>query len=86
MVMLHFLQSICSADGTFPEDLMGRMKDFCEGNPDLKAATKVSPRCRAVLCVCLSVHYLYCYRSYLPNSATSIEFSTILYSYSSQIY
>jgi hypothetical protein len=41
VVMLQFLQSICSADGTFPDDLMGRMKDFCEGNPALKAATKV---------------------------------------------
>jgi hypothetical protein len=48
VVMLHFLQSICSADGTFPDDLMGRMKEFCEGNPDLKAATKVRRQCCVV--------------------------------------
>ena len=42
IVMLHFLQSICSEDGSFPADLMGRMKDFCEADDSLKAATKVS--------------------------------------------
>ena len=47
IVMLHFLQSICTADGTFPSDLMARMKDFCEADPNLKAATKV----RKLLCV-----------------------------------
>ena len=39
--MLKFLQSICSTSGEFPADLMGRMKDFCEGNPDLKSSTKI---------------------------------------------
>ena len=46
IVMLHFLQSICAEDGTFPADLMGRMKDFCEADDSLKAATKV---CRVVM-------------------------------------
>jgi len=39
--MLRFLQSICSPTGEFPADLMARMKEFCEGNPDLKPATKL---------------------------------------------
>ena len=38
IVMLKFLQSICTPEGVFPSDLMGRMKDFCEADPALKAA------------------------------------------------
>ena len=41
IVMLKFLQSICTPEGVFPSDLMGRMKDFCEADPALKASTKV---------------------------------------------
>jgi hypothetical protein len=62
VVMLQFLQSICSADGTFPDDLMGRMKDFCEGNPALKAATKVRRECCVVS---------------LPVSAVSLPFPLV---------
>ena len=44
IIMLKFLQSICTPEGVFPSDLMGRMKDFCEADPALKAATKVRMR------------------------------------------
>ena len=42
IVMLKFLQSICTPEGIFPPDLMSLMKDFCESDPSLKASTKVS--------------------------------------------
>ena len=41
IIMLQFLQSICSPEGMFPNDLMTRMKDFCEADEHLKASTKV---------------------------------------------
>lgn len=41
IIMLQFLQSICSPEGVFPADLMARMKDYCEGDEHLKASTKV---------------------------------------------
>ena len=49
IIMLQFLQSICSPEGVFPADLMTRMKDFCEADEHLKSATKV------YLCMCVYV-------------------------------
>jgi leucyl-tRNA synthetase len=40
VIMLHFLQSICTHEGTFPSDLMGQMKTFCEADSRLSAFTK----------------------------------------------
>jgi hypothetical protein len=74
--MLQFLQSICSADGTFPDDLMGRMKDFCEGNPALKAATKVRREC-CVVSLPVSAVSLPVSAVFLPVSAVSLPVSAV---------
>ena len=41
IVLLRWMQKICDADGSFPDDLLKRMKDFVEGDNDLKKDTKL---------------------------------------------
>ena len=56
IIMLQFLQSICSPEGVFPADLMTRMKDFCEADEHLKASTKVC----LCMCVCIRLYISMC--------------------------
>lgn len=41
IVLLRWMATICDKDGGFPEDLLKRMKDFVEGDGDLKKDTKL---------------------------------------------
>ena len=41
IVLLRWMQKTCDADGSFPDDLIKRMKDFVESDNDLKKDTKL---------------------------------------------